>query len=92
MHLTYILSISYVYLTCILRVSYVYPTCILRVSYVYPTCILRVWYVLERFAGGDLSHSPESVVGRLISMDIFTNIKEVPGHEGSLAMVYCIVP
>jgi hypothetical protein len=55
-------------------------------------CILCVWYVLERFAGGDLSHSPESVVGRLISMDIFTNIKEVPGHEGSLAMVYCIVP
>ena len=76
----------------ILRVSYVYLTCILRVSYVYPMCILCVWYVLERFAGGDSSHSPEIVVERLSRMDIFTNIKEVPGHEGSLTMVYCIVP
>ena len=90
--LAHILRVSYVYLTCILRVSYVYPTCILCVSYVYPTCILRVWYVLERFAGGVLSHSPEIVVERLSRMDIFTNIKEVPGHEGSLTMVYCIVP
>ena len=90
--LAHILRVSYVYSIYILCVSYVYLTCILRVSYVYPMCILRVWYVLERFAGGVLSHSPEIVVGRLSSMDIFTNIKEVPGHEGSLTMIYCIVP